>query len=306
MLGTSSGSGVSSWSTILGGMSSAIKLRVGDFTGDGKADIVAVESEGNGKYRYMLGTSSGSGVSSWSQILGGMSEPRPMSTADFTGDGKADIVAVESEGNGKYRYMLGTSSGSGVSSWKSILSGMSAAQNMSTADFTGDGKADIVAVESEGNGKYRYMLGTSSGSGVSSWSQILGGMSEPRPMSTADFTGDGKADIVAVESEGNGKYRYMLGTSSGSGVSSWKQVLSGISLPQYMWINDFTGDGKADIVAVESEGNGKYRYMLGTSSGSGVSSWSQILSGISEPKPMSVADFTGDGKADIVSVEKQE
>jgi hypothetical protein len=232
-----------------------------------------------------------------------MSLPSSMALGDFTGDGKADIVSVEPDGTGKYRYMLGISSGAGVTSWSTILPGMSLPSSMALGDFTGDGKADIVSVEPDGTGKYRYMLGTSSGAGVSSWTPILSGMGLPSRMALGDFTGDGKADIVSVEPEGNGKYRYMLGTSSGSGVSSWGMILPGMGLPSRMAVGDFTGDKKADIVSVEPEGNGKYRYMLGTSSGAGVSSWNPVLPGMSEPSFFNLGDLTGDGKADIVSVE---
>ena len=48
------------------------KAALGDITGDGKADVVAVESQGGGQYRYMLGKSSGTGISSWSSILTNM------------------------------------------------------------------------------------------------------------------------------------------------------------------------------------------------------------------------------------------
>jgi resuscitation-promoting factor RpfA len=98
------------------------------------------------------------------------------------------------------------------------------------------------------------MLGTSNGSGVASWNQVLGGMSNPTAMAVGDFTGDGKADIVAAEPDGSGKYRYMLGTSNGSGVASWGQTLGGMSQPQpSMGLGDLTGGGKADIVAVEQQ-----------------------------------------------------
>ncbi len=306
MLGTSNGAGTASWVSTLAEISLPTGMSGADFTGDGKADIVAAESEGNGKYRYMLGTSNGTGIASWSQLISGMSQPAGFSVADFTGDGKADIVAAESEGNGKYRYMLGTSNGTGIASWSQLISGMSQPAGFSVADFTGDGKADIVAAESEGNGKYRYMLGTSGGTNISKWNQLISGMSQPVGFSVADFTGDGKADIVAAESEGaNGKYRYMLGTSNGTGISSWNQLLNGKSQPVGFSVADFTGDGKADIVAAESEGgNNKYRYMLGTSSGTGISKWSQLLGTMSQPVGFSVADFTGDGKADIVASEQ--
>ena len=105
------------------------------------------------------------------------------------------------------------------------------------------------------------MLGISSGSGISSWSKVLSGMSQPTTMGVGDFTGDKKADIVAAEPDGAGKYQYMVGTSSGSGISSWTKVQSGMRQPEVVSVGDFTGDKKADIVAVEPDWAGKYQYM---------------------------------------------
>lgn len=303
MLGISSGNGVSSWKQILAGMSEAQASVAGDMSGDGKADILTVEPEGGGKFRYMLGTSSGSGIASWSQILSGMAPASSMELGDLTGDGNDDIITVEDEGGGKYRYMLGTGAGAGVSSWKSILTGMSAADDMAVGDFNGDGKEDIVTAEDEGGGKFRFMLGASSGTGIASWKQIMGGMSNPSDMELGDVTGDGKADLVSLESEGTGQCRYMLGTGTGAGISSWKQVLSKMSCAQFD-VDDFSGDGKADIVAFESAGGGQYRYMLGASNGSSFA-WSQILGGLGPSPRRSLGDVTGDGKADLIGIEQE-
>jgi hypothetical protein len=96
MLGTGSGSGISSWKQILGGMACA-QFDVGDFTGDGKDDIVAFESAGSGQNRYMLGISSGTGIGSWSQFLGCLRASPVRSLGDVNGDGKADIIGVEQQ-----------------------------------------------------------------------------------------------------------------------------------------------------------------------------------------------------------------
>ena len=302
MLGTSSGTAIGSWSFALTGMNQPKKMAVGDVTGDGKDDVVSAEEESSGKYRYMLGTSNGNGIASWSTLLAGMNKPDKMAVGDFSGDGKADIIATEEESAGKYRYVLGTSNGSGIASWTTLLTGMSQATFMSVGDVTGDGKADIVAVESEGAGKYRYMLGTSKGTSVTWGSTSLTGMSGPWQMSVGDVTGDGKADIVAVEDAGGGSFRYMRGTSTGSNFS-WGTLLTGMSAPYAMGLGDVNGDGKADVVADESEGGGKYRYMFGISTGSGISPWGYALTGLSTQQSTGVGDVTGDGKDDVIGVE---
>ena len=70
-------------------------MDVGDFNADGKADVVAVENQGGGQFRFMLGTSNGAGIGSWSQLMGGMAGPYFFHLGDLNADGKADILSAE-------------------------------------------------------------------------------------------------------------------------------------------------------------------------------------------------------------------
>jgi len=302
MLGTSNGSSIGAWSYALSEMSFPYEVAVGDITGDGKDDAVFVEKEGGGKFQYVLAPSNGSGFGGLIFPLHGMSQPVDMAVGDVTGDGKDDIVTVEEEGGGKYRYMLGTGASGGLSGWGYLLTGMSKPAEFGLGDVNGDGKDDVVALEEEGGGKYRYMFGISGGTSISSWGYALTGLSPQTAMGVGDVTGDGKADVASVESEGGGKYRYMLGTSNGSNISSWNWTLTGMSDPVHMELGDVNGDGKADIVAAEESGLNSNRYMFGISTGSGFN-WGYALTGLSWQSYMGVGDVTGDGKDDVVGVE---
>ena len=95
--------------------------------------------------------------------------------------------------------MLGKSSGTGISSWSSILTNMAYAEFMDLGDFNADGKADVIGVENQGGGKFRFMLGTSNGAGIGTWSQLMGEMAGPYFFHLGDLNADGKADIVSAE-----------------------------------------------------------------------------------------------------------
>jgi hypothetical protein len=124
-------------------------------------------------------------------------------------------------------------------------------------------------------------------------------------MATGDINGDGKADIVAVEHEASGHYSYVRGISNGSTFSWGVTNLTGMNFPVKMSVGDINGDGKADIVGVEREASGLYAYVRGISNGSTFSWAATNLTGMNFPVKMSVGDINGDGKADIVWVERE-
>ena len=316
MLGTSNGAGLGTWGqigSVTGVSGPPAAIGVGDWNGDGKADLIATESTSASSYRIMLGTSNGSGLGIWNNIgsvTGVSGPPAAIGVGDWNGDGKADLLAIESASASSYRIMLGTSNGAGLGTWSQIgsvtgVSGPPAA--IGVGDWTGDGKADLVATESTSPSSYRIMLGTSNGSGLGTWSQIgktEGVSGPPAGVGVGDWNSDGKADLLTTESTSSSSYRIMLGTSNGSGLGTWSQIgkTEGVSGPPAgVGVGDWNGDGKADLLALESTSPSSYRIMLGTSNGSGLGTWSKIGETSGWLSAIAVGDFTGDKKADLIA-----
>jgi len=109
---------------------------------------------------------------------------------------------------------------------------------------TGDKKADIIAIEPNSDGSSRYMFGKSNGTSSFSWGYTnLKNMGKPQSMQLGDVTGDGKADIVAVEVPAGQPARYMLGKSNGNGTFSWSYTnLRSMGVPYIFCIDDVTGN----------------------------------------------------------------
>jgi Zn-dependent metalloprotease len=164
-------------------------------------------------YRFRVTATNAAGTSASSAASAAVTP-----SSDFTGDDKADVLAIKSSGQ-LYRYTgngLGGFAGPGVqmgTGWGTF------AKVFSPGDFTGDGRADVLAIKSSGQ-LYRYTgngLGGFAGPGVqmgTGWGTFA------KVFSPGDFTGDGKADVLAIKSSGQ-LYRYTgngLGGFAGPGV----------------------------------------------------------------------------------------
>jgi len=121
----------------------------GDFSGDRKSDILAINGAG---YLYLYrGDGHGRIVGGGQKIGTGWGGFQTVfSPGDFTGDGKSDVMAVSKDG-GLYLFRgngLGRFTGGGQrigNGWGSFLS------VFSPGDFSGDRRTDVMAVNSAGD-----------------------------------------------------------------------------------------------------------------------------------------------------------
>jgi hypothetical protein len=220
---------------------------VGDFSGDGKADIIARRPNGE----LILYTGNGDGgftkPAAWKIGAGWHIYDRVFSTGDWSGDGKADIIARKPNGelmlyhgNGGGGFATGkpTRIGAGWQIYDRIFS---------TGDWDGDGKSDILARKP--NGELMFYAGNGAGGWAANAKRIGAGWQiYDRIFSTGDFSGDGRTDILARKP--NGDLMFYAGNGVGGFAANAKRIgLGWTTLDRMLSSGDYDGDGRSDILA---------------------------------------------------------
>ena len=212
-----------------------------DFNRDGKADIVALNS--NGVLSLLPG--SGNGAFGAAKTIATL-PPFPfvplLSAGDFNGDGNPDVTLLGSPGSAVQVY-LGHGDGT-FAAPVSIGDGLSSAGGMATGDFNGDGKADIAVVSST---SIAVLLGKSVGIFAA---PIVTVTNLTAPASLVLALGDMNRDahLDAVITDQNGGIQVMLG--NGGGGFNRKAVFSDYNLPappNVIAIGDFNGTGSPTL-----------------------------------------------------------
>ncbi|MFD4530551.1 FG-GAP-like repeat-containing protein [Kitasatospora sp. NPDC058397] len=216
-------------------------------------------------------------------------------SADFNGDGKTDLAAVDAATGKMYLY---PGTGVGTFGERSLIgTGWNTVSNVTPGDFNGDGKIDLAAVNTANGNLYVYpgngagAFGTPwlAGTGWNNLDHLIGG----------DFNGDGKSDIAAVGVAdgnlyvypGNGAGSFAAPINAGTGWNTVGKFASG----------DFNGDGKTDIAAVGTAdgnlyvypGNGAGSFAAPVNAGTGWNIMRDLIGG----------DFNADGKSDVAAVQ---
>lgn len=217
------------------------------------------------------------------------SAPQSVISADFNGDGKADLAVANLQSN-NVSVLLGE--GTGIFSAATNYAVGDWPQSIISADFNGDGKADLAIANSISN-NISVLLGNGTGSfGIANNFEVGSG---PQSVISADFNGDGKADLAVANYYSN-NLSILLG--NGTGGFYIANTLPVTGYPCSVTCSDFNGDGKADLAAANRVSD-NISIFLGN--GAGNFGNSTNFSAINCPSVIS-ADFNGDFKKDLAAI----
>jgi hypothetical protein len=220
-------------------------------------------------------------------------------TGDFNNDGHPDLAVIDSTSN-TVQIFLGKGDGTFTTGASVAIAGGTLSA-LASADFNGDGNADLFVGMAAGNsGGYVVLLGN--GDGTFKAGTFVGSL-WGKEAHVADFNGDGHADIVlygAHDTAGLQGIEILFGNGDGTFTA---QAIQSVILGGHMAIGDFNGDGIPDFVA-----SGATAGEVGIYLGNGDGTFTQPAGGlyfyqtspwIDYPRGVTVADFNGDGKADV-------
>ena len=256
-------------------------VEIGDFNGDGKADIAELNAststvsvlKGNGDGTFQAGVNSAAGGTG-----------ARMAAADFNHDGKLDLVTMEG-------YQIDLLKGNGDGSFQPPIAYYAGAypNDIDVGDVNNDGFADVFTASFSYGGTTQLFINDGLGGFLPSHNLAIG----PTGLQVegADVNGDGNLDLV--QSNGSGTVAVLLGNGTGTFFTAALQNIGMSS--QDLKVGDFNGDGKADLVVTNGS---QVTVFSGTAAGTFQSPTSYPVVGASR---LETGDINGDGNRDVVA-----
>jgi len=239
------------------GGSSANSVAVADLNGDGKLDLVVTNQTGGND--DVVGVLLGNGDGTFKPVVAYSSGgflPSSVAVSDVNGDGKPDLIVTSyctgsgsCPGEGVVGVLLGNGNGTFQPAVVYDTGGIEA-KWVAVADVNGDGRADVVVANcgpsgsgSCGAGTLGVLLGNGDGTLLPVVTYGTGG-DFPNSVAVVDVNGDGKRDVLVVNS-------FSLGVLLGNGNGTFQP-------PQtYNYPGGFNGENGESIAIVDVSGDGR-------------------------------------------------
>ena len=183
-----------------------VSVAIGDFNGDGLADL-AVANSSDDTVSILLGDGTGGFTATAGSPYAVGAYPSAIAIGYFNGDAFADL-AVANEIDGTLSILVGDGTGAFAAVTGNPFSLSVNPLAMATGDFNGDGSADLAIA---GENSINVLLGNGDGTFQTFASY---GTDDNSAILVGDFNGDGIADIAATVFSGSTMVDVLLGAAS--------------------------------------------------------------------------------------------
>ena len=280
-------------------------IAVADMNGDGHPDLVIANHQ-SPYVTILLGDGTGAFRPAPNSPFATGSYPHPhgVAVADFTGDGKLDVI-VDSWGNNRIALIDGDGAGALAGTRQMFSVGKRPYERLRTADFNHDGHPDIVTTNLDDN-TVTVLLGDGRGGFKEGAGSPVAAGPAPWQVAIDDVDADGNVDLVVIPYERDVRdparvgVTVLLGDGSGRFVpmSGSPFALNGCHGPNAVASGGIQGTGHHDIAIACATSATVITFYAGPH---GAFKHSVVPIGMGPTwGGIAVADLDGDGKADIV------
>ncbi len=171
---------------------------MGDWTGDGRTDLVLGGATGTLQFFVSTGNFSNPLVAAGFTISTGSARSLP-ALADLNGDGKPDLLVILADGSSRFYAHTGNPSAPYTTFTTNFLGvPVPNATSLGVADVNGDGRLDVMVADQDGRiWDFRGQSGGGFSLQSKVWAGSGAGFADGLTISVADIDGDGDADFLA-------------------------------------------------------------------------------------------------------------
>ncbi len=232
--------------------------------------------------------------------------PYGLATGDVNGDGRPDLVTLNSSSS-TVAVLLGSSTAPGTFSAPTTYASGGTTNNavsVALGDVNGDGRLDVVATNS-GNNTVGVLLNSATSPGTFSpaVTYSTGGSNGPRVVALGDVNGDGRLDI-ATASFNEGSLSILLNSATAPGTFGTPALYNtGGTRTTGVALGDLNGDGQLDAVTLDFNNNRVSVFLNRASAPGTFGTPATYSNGITSPSSfgLTLGDLNGDARLDVVT-----